>query len=362
MLKWILTDCLTTAFFIVAAAQVMPWVEQARADSKRRDLTILNWSDYMDQSLIAEFEVQHGIKVRQILFDSEDSRTDLLLSTQAVGYDLILVSNSDINAYIRQGWLQPLDPERLQASRQHIAPRWNEFSDTATRYGMPYLWGTLGFAYRADLLKKAPSRWIDLYRPGAELQGHIGMIEDSRDLIGMALKALGHPLNSSDVQQLTEAEELLLAQAPYVRSYQYNLPGSDSALVSGELKAAVLYNGDALALQEYSPELKFVLPQEGGNIWIDYFALGSHAPNPDMAYAFLKFIHQPEHAARLSQKLFFATPNETAQTLLPESVRLNKAIYPDAQILARSEIHQALPPLAQKRRNVITSHLLRGRQ
>lgn len=199
---------------------------------------------------------------------------------------------------------------------------------------------------------------MDLLQPIKELHGKVSMIGDSADMIGTALKAMGYSLNSTDAQELKEAEALLQAQAPAVKTYRYLSLNEDSALLTGEVVMSMMYNGDALMLQEYSDNIAFVLPEEGGNIWADYLSVLSSSSKKAEAKRFINFLNEPEIAARLAQHVYYATPNRTAEALLPASFKDNPVIYPSGEALENSEPYRRLPPRTQKNRAAIFSRIV----
>ncbi len=323
----------------------------------QQQLIILNWADYLDPELVQEFEAIHNAKVSEIYYSSDDNRTQLLLQNGAAGYDLILASGSDLRLYDKRQWLRPLEHSRIP-NLVHIDPRWLTAFDGAQEFAVPYFWGTTGIVYRSDLLPKPISSWLDLYRPEAALQGKVAMLEDARDLIGMALKALGYSANSSDPQQLRQAEQLLLEQKPHVRTYEYLTLDEQSPLIRGDVVASMIYSGDALMLKAHQEKLTYIVPKEGGNIWVDYFVIGSKARNPELAYAFLNFINDPERAARLAEHVYYATPNRAAEALLPETFTSDPVIYPSRDALSHSEFYGPQPARALRQRNGITARVL----
>lgn len=316
-----------------------------------RTLVLLNWSEYIDPELVEEFEQQFNAKVSEVYFESDDLRDDMMLETGAIGYDLVIVNGINVDSYRKRGWIAPLDEARLP-NLKYVDRHWREAFEGAGGYAVPYFWGTLGIAYRQDLVEQAPSSWLDILQPPESLHGKIGMIENSRDLVGMALKALGHSANSSDPAAIKAAEQLLLAQKPYVKTYSYIALTEESALVNGDLVAAMVYSGDALMVQEYDENIQYVLPAEGGNIWVDYLAVVEHSKNKDLAWAFINFLNEPEHAAQLAEYVYYATPNTAAEKLLPQEFLADPVIYPSKEALARSEFHTPLPPRAVKKRNL----------
>ncbi len=319
-------------------------------------LVFLNWSEYMDPELVAEFEALRGVKVTQLYFESDDTRDQILVESKSQGYDLAMVNEVQLDLYRRRGWLAPLDPAAIPNLR-HVDPRWFDAFPAAVGYAVPYAWGTLGIAYRADLIPKPLTRWMQLFRPDPALRGRILMHYHARDLISMALKALGYSANSVDPQELEQAQQLLLEQKPHVKSYSFLSLDESSALVSGEVVAAMMYSSDALMVQRHHPAITYVVPEEGGTLWVDYLAALEAGKNQDLAWAFMDFLSQPDKAAQLAMYLQAPTPNRTAMALLPEAFLAHPAVYPPQEELLRSEVYTALPPLALRLRNAIFADL-----
>ncbi len=326
------------------------------ASQDKPTLIILNWSDYLDPALVSEFESRYDVQVKEVYYETDDERTQMLLDNNAAGYDLILSSGVDLEAYIKLGWIAPMRPE-LIPNLKHIDPKWRQAFAGASDHAVPYFWGTVGIIYRSDRLKKPITSWLQLYRPDPELQGYVGMIDSGRDLLSMALKALGHPLNSTDPAHLAAAKTLLQQLQPHVRSYKYLLLDENSEMLSGDILASMIYSGDALMLQEHSDDLTYVTPTEGTNLWVDYFTLGAKGSQPELAHQFLNFINEPENAAQQSEFVYYATPNLAAEALLPQSIRDNPVIYPDDATLSRSEFYRQFDIQGIQRRNAILLQL-----
>jgi spermidine/putrescine transport system substrate-binding protein len=322
-----------------------------------RELTILNWPDYMDRAVIADFERAFNVKVREVYFEAIDKCTEMLLDNDGKGYDLVMVSHFNLEPYRQQGWLGPLDTTRIPNLR-HIGPRWMRVYPGGVIYSVPYFWGTVGIAYREDLVATAITTWKQLFLPDPSQQGKIMMIDSVRDSIGFALKALGYSFNSTNPAELAEAEKLLKAQRPSVKAYGYIKLKEDSEMLTGSISMALLYNGDALMLSGREPRIRFVIPQEGSSIWVDHLALMSKAREKELAHAFLNFINEPIQAARLAKFVHYATPNQTAEALMPESYRKDPIIYPPPQVLERCEDYQELPPQTMKLWNQIYARVL----
>jgi len=349
--RWVL------ALFLAWSGTVIAQTGNDAGSTGMPELVLFTWSGYLDPGLVASFERQHGVRVKQVYFATDDIRDDYLIKTDGAGFDLVLVAGYKVDLYRRYGWLAKL-PENKLTNLRHLDPRWRNAFPSTRGYAVPYAWGSIGIAYRKDLVTRPPSSWMDLFRPAADLQGKLFMIEDVRDTIGLALKALGHSVNETDSRALQAAEQLLLAQKPFVKTWHYLSLTADSALVSGDLAMGMLYNGDALTLQEYDERIDFIIPQEGTALWVDYLAVLKGSRQQQLAWSFIDFLNEPENAARLAEYIYYATPNRAAEKLLPREFLENPVIYPPRRILDKSEFYEQLPPRASKQRNELFSRLM----
>lgn len=322
-----------------------------------RELAILNWTDYVDPALVDEFEAKFRVTVREIYFGSDDAREEMLIDTGGSGYDIVIVNGVNLEVYKRRGWLAPLRQDDVP-NLKFVDTRWLDAFPASHGYAVPYFWGTLGIAYRKDLVTEPISKWMQLFRPPEQLRGKIGMISSSRDAIGMALKALGYSANSTDRDELREAEQLLLAQRPYVRSYTYPALTEESGLVSGDIAAAMLFSGDALMLKQHHSTIEYVAPAEGGCLWVDYLVVMQSSSNKVLAKSFINFLNEPDNAKRLAEYVYYASPNTAAEQLLAEAFLNDSVIYPSSEIMEKSESYTTLPPRAERMRNMIITRVI----
>jgi len=322
--------------------------QQVKADAQT--LVFLNWADYMDPELLVEFKRQTGIEVKQSYYDSDEGRDQIMATSDGAGYDLILISGLALDSYLKQGWLAQL-PKPLSHDVSKIEERWWQAFPGAKAHAVPFFWGTLGIAYRTDLVNEPITHWRQIYNPAPEMKGKITLIDSAREVLGMALKSLGYSLNSSNKQHFNEALTLIQQQAPFVASYNYVDLDEGSALLSGETVAAMMYSGDALMLQEHSDQIAYVLPSEGGNIWVDYLAIPAKAKNPKAAMDFINFLNKPKQAAQLASYVYYASPNEAAWPYLSADFLQDTTIFPSQKSLAQSEFFAPLPPRLLKKLN-----------
>ncbi|MBF0627122.1 MAG: spermidine/putrescine ABC transporter substrate-binding protein [Magnetococcales bacterium] len=343
----------------VASMLLWPRSGLAKKKAKSDTLTLLIWPDYLDPGVIEAFEQQRGMKVKQVFFESDTERDQLLVKKGGDAFDLMVVNRINLPFYARQGWIAPVDRNRLKGL-DRIDPRWIAEPDSAANlWGVPYFWGNIGLAYREDRLIAPPASWMDFFRPAEMLRGRIQAMESDRELIGMALKALGHSVNSEDGAALSAAETLLMEQKPHVKSFRYIELGPDSPLVTGEVWMAMVFNGDALKLREHHESIRYIQPREGSALWVDDLALGSNASGHELALDFLNFLLDPAMALRNAEALHFATPNREALRLASKGYLDNAAIFPGEELLQRSETVRPVSPRTQRRINDIVARLLK---
>jgi spermidine/putrescine transport system substrate-binding protein len=349
-----------TLLSIITLAFVLSALCGAPATAKEppRELSLLIWTEYVDPELIAEFEAKHNVRIKSTYFESDDVRDRMVQEVEGGGFDIGLVNDVMVGPYARRGWIAPIDKAAVP-NLKHIDPRWLTAYPMVETYGVPYFWGTLGIAYRKDLIKRPVTSWMDLFRPDEALRGRIIMVYDVRDTIGMALRALGYSVNATEPEQLAEAARLLERQKPYVRNYSYVSLTERSGMVTGEFAMTMLYSGDALMLQKYNDNIQYVVPSEGTNLWTDYLVIFKNSLHKDLALDFINFLNKPENAARLAQFVHYASPNMAARKYLPQDFLADLTIFPPDEVIARSETYMLLPPKTMKTRNDIFARLTR---
>ena len=341
----------TTMIFILLLS-----VNSMAAESK--ELIFLNWGDYMDPGVLEEFKKRTGITVKETYFESDAERNEILLEANGNGYDFTITDGVSLQVLAKRGWLEPIKGETIP-NLKHIESHLREGHPMAETYGVPYFWGTTGIAYRKDLVKTPVTSWMDLFRPDESLRGWIGMVAETKEAIGLAMKALGYPLNSPDSRHLKEVETLLKEQAPYVKTYKYVSLGENSSLVNGDVVMSIMYNGDTLMVQEHNENIAYVLPKEGSLIWIDYLSIMRESKNKKEVRQFIDFLNEPEIAAQLADYLYFATPNMAAKALMSKEYLEHPVIYPSGDALQKSELLEKLPARANKRRESVMSRIVR---
>jgi spermidine/putrescine-binding protein len=296
-------------------------------------LNVYIWSEYLPQEVIDEFTRRTGITVRYDLYDSNESVLEKLQSGVA-DYDLVVPSDYMVRILIDLELLRPIDRGRLPGLA-NLDPRFlNQDFDPGNRYSIPYVWGTTGFGYDKRRVGRAPDSWAPLFDPAN--RGQILMLDDMRECFAVALKHLGHSLNSTDPKVLREAADLLKKQKPLVKTY--NSGDYENILAAGDVWFAHGYNGQIAKVAAREPErLGYVLPREGATLWMDNVCVPRTARNVASIYAFLGYILEPEVNARIVNGISYASANIPARKFIKSEILSDPAVYPPDSALEKCE-------------------------
>lgn len=310
--------------------------EERATPPDMQELRTFAWPGSFPASVITAFEDRFEVKVRQNFFESETVLERVLAIRDGQGFDVIVTSGFGIPIYQRRGWLVPVTEQDVP-NLVHVAPRWRTAYPGA-EVCLPFQWGTTGIVYRRDLVPEPLTRWSQFFNlRGAAFRRRLIVPDDSVELVGFALKALGYSYNATEPAALDAAERLLVAFQPSIHSSFIPSLEEDSVLVTGAAIAAILYNGDAQALLGHSEDLVFTIPQEGTELWVDYLCIMKASRQPSLAATFLNFLQEPAIAAETSRSTLYAPTNRAAEALLPDSFLQNPGIYPPEAVIEASE-------------------------
>ena len=324
--------------------------------SATESLKIYTWTEYIDPDVVVEFEEMFDARLEFAYFESDQARDEQLALNAGHGFDLIMISNLQMDNYIRRGWLEPVNWQ-IVTNGKYIEDRWKNTNEGSGHYGLAYFWGTLGIAYRSDLYPEGLHNWMDLLDPQESLHQKVLMKNDIRELMAFALKSQGYSANSQNSEHIVQAAEILRKQKPTVLTYGYPTLNETSVMLDGTISAAAMYSGDVLMLQDLDDRIAYSLPKEGGLIWADYFTVAKSSQNKELAFKFLNFINEPKIAARQAEYVNYATPNKAAMDFVSQEYRDNPVIFPSKHDLEKSEFIRPLPPRTQKKINVVGTAL-----
>ncbi|WP_088809229.1 MULTISPECIES: ABC transporter substrate-binding protein [Listeria] len=301
-------------------------------------LTIYNWGDYIDPTLIKKFEKETGLKVIYQTFDSNEAMMTKI-EQGGTTFDIAVPSDYAINKMKQENLLIPLDHTKLP-NEKYLDQRFMNLSfDENNEYSMPYFWGTLGIIYNKKMFPdKNFDNWDSLWDP--ELKNQILLIDGAREVMGLGLNSLGYSLNDTNEEHLQEALQKLKKMTPNVKA----IVGDEIKLLMADNEAgvAVTFSGEASEMLSENEDLDYVIPKEGSNLWFDNMVIPKTAKNVDGAHKFINFMLKPENAAINAEYVGYATPNEAAIKLLPKEISQDKRFYPDMNELDNLEVYDNL--------------------
>lgn len=314
-----------------------------------RELYVYNWGEYIDETVVEQFEEETGIKVTYDHFETNEEMYPVI-EAGAVNYDVVCPSDYMIQKMAENNLLSELDFNNIP-NLKNIDPQFLEMSksfDPENKYSVPYTWGTVGILYNTKLLEEkglpVPTKWADLWNPA--YAGEILMQDSVRDAFMVALKSLGYSMNSVDEAELQTAKRLLIDQKPLVQAYV--IDQVRDKMIGGEAAIGVIYSGeilyiqDEVANQDLDYTLEYVIPEEGTNLWLDAWVIPTTAQNKENAEKWIDFLCRPDIALKNFEYITYATPNKAAKEMLDEELQNNKAVFPDTEQLTNCEVFQYL--------------------
>lgn len=296
-------------------------------------INVYNWGDYIDKDVVKDFEKEYGIKVNYDMFETNE---DMYIKVKQGGsnYDVLFPSDYMIERMIREGLLLKLDKSNI-ANLDKIDKKFMDLDfDPNNDYSVPYMWGTVGILYNKTMVDEEVNSWDILW--DKKYSGDIIMLNSQRDAIGITLKRLNYSMNTRNIEELQKAKKELIKQKPLVSAYMGD--NIKDAMVSGEGALAIVWSGDAVAMIRDNPDLAYVIPKEGTNLWFDNMVIPSTAENKDGAEKFIDFMTRPDIAARNTEYIGYSTPIPEAIELLPDDIKNSKVAYPPAEDIENVEI------------------------
>ena len=301
-------------------------------------IVFYNWGDYIDPELLTQFEEETGYSV---IYETFDSNEAMMTKIEQGGtrYDVAVPSEYMIEQMIEADLLQEID-HSLLPNLENINPRFLDLEfDSNNRFSIPYFWGTLGIIYNTNYVDESEvQQWNDLWNP--KFRNNIMIYDGAREVLGVGLQSLGYSLNETDSTRLREATNKMKTLMPNIL-----------ALVADEMKMhlgneeamiGVTFSGEASMAIWENPELAYVLPEEGSNLWFDNIVIPHNAQNVEGAHALIDFLLRPEVAAQNADYVGYSTPNEAAMALMDPEVISDEAFYPSEDALDKLEVYRGL--------------------
>ncbi|KFN50445.1 polyamine ABC transporter substrate-binding protein [Arenimonas composti] len=342
-----------------------PDATSGRASGGDRTVYVYNWSDYIAEDTIANFESETGIKVVYDVYDKNETLETKLMAGSS-GYDVVFPSARPFAArHIQAGVYLPIDRAKL-TNWGNLDPAiltGLEDFDPGNAHVVPYMWGTTGLGINVGKVREALGEDVDLdswdilFDPAnaAKLAAcGIAVLDDEQETFAAALLWKGrdpNALQGDETQVVSDAYAGIRQHIRYFDSSRYI-----DDLANGDVCVAMGYSGDVFMAAdraeeaENGVEVAYVLPKEGALRWVDVIAVPKDAPHPEEAHAFIDYLLKPEVAAGISSYVAYATPNTAAIPLVDPEIAEDPSVYPPSEVMARLHDPQTLDPAVTRER------------
>ena len=281
-------------------------------------INVFNCGDYIDPSLIKQFEKETGIKVNYDTYDTNEIMYQKV-KTNPGTYDMVeAIDFSNIPNY------------------EYIGEEYKNLSyDPNNEYSVPYMWGTIGIIYDPTVVTEPVTSWDILW--DKQYKDNVYMFNSIRDTMAIGLIKTGSSINSTAASEIEAAKDALIAQRDATNPV-YVVDEVKDNMIAGEKALATVWSGDAIYIMNENPDLEYAIPEEGSNKWFDGLVIPKGAPNKSGAEAFINFLCDPDNALKNVEYIEYSTPNTAAFEMLDEETKNNPAAYPSEETLARCKI------------------------
>lgn len=311
----------------------------------QEELHIYNWSDYIAEDTVANFEKATGIKVTYDVYDSNEVLEAKLLAGRS-GYDLVFpTARPFADRAIKAKLYQPYDKSKLSnyGNLDKVIMKSLSDIDPGNQYLIPYMWGTTGIAYNVDKVKEILGddmpldSWKLVFDPEITKKLSacgVALMDDPIEVFVAARAYLGKPTDDFSKKAIEEAADVVAGVRDNIRYFHNSQTINDMA--NGDICVAHGYSGDMLQAQSRAAEadkgvhVEYIVPSEGAVVWTDVAAIPADAPNAANAHKFVNYLMQPEVVAPISNYVAYANANSAATPLVDAEVRDNPGIYPPA--------------------------------
>lgn len=301
------------------------------ADGENGQVIVYNWGEYIDPETIEMFEEETGITV---VYDEYETNEIMYpkVESGAASYDVVCPSDYMISKMIANDLLAEINFDNVPNAKENIGTQYFEQSkgfDPENKYSIPYCWGTVGILYNRTMVDEPITRWSQLW--DEKYADNILMQDSVRDAFMVAEKLNGFSMNTLDPDELETAKNSLIEQKPLIQAYVVDQVRDK--MIGGEAAIGVIYSGEAIFTQRENPDLEYVIPEEGTNVWIDSWVILKDAPNKENAEKFIDFMCRPDIALMNFDYITYSTPNTAARELIEdEDIRNSDIAFPDLSL------------------------------
>jgi len=318
LLGSILTGCRGLSSLIIGSD-----ISVSNNKSSEKVLNVFNWSEYLPDSVIKDFEAKYNIKVNYITYSSNEEMLAKIMAGDDI-YDISVASDYMVDVMRKQKIIEPINMNNVPNFKNIGAQFKNLSFDPGNKYSVPYMWGDAVIAVNKSLVKWDITSYSDLW--DSRLRKSLVVLDDERAIIGIALKKLGYSINETDPAKLEQAKEQLLLLKGNIKAFNSDSPKTE--LLKGDATVGFLWGAEAALAEKQNKDIKTFFPKEGMYIWQDNFVIPKGANHKENAELFINYILDPQVSAKISKEFPYANPNAAAHQYIDGSTLKNTTIYP----------------------------------
>lgn len=278
------------------------------------DLVISNWDGYMAPDAVANFTAATGEPAEMVVHATNEEIMGKLIASGGAGYDVAFVSSPFAEVLNAMGLLEPIDPARVP----NLANLYPEAAglphDPGNAFSVPYAWGTTGLCYRSDLVSPEPTSWNDLLKPSDQNKGKVTLLGTDRWLLAAGFLARGYSVNDTDQAHIDEVQADLTAAKSTMLAFDDTT--FYSKLVSGEANLVHAWDGWCNYGIAENAAIKFAVPSEGSDLWVDTMVVLKASQNKDGAFKFINYILDAGNHKWAAENILYKVPNKPAMEAL----------------------------------------------
>jgi spermidine/putrescine transport system substrate-binding protein len=302
-----------------------------------------NWADYVNPDTYKRFQNEFGVRVKKDFYASNE---DLLAKLQggARGYDLVVPTGYMVQVMGEEGLLEELDKSKVPLFETNVDDKFKGLPyDPDDRWSVPKDWGTTGYTYRTDLVKERPTTWKEFFELAkTKYSGKVVLLDGIPEVTGSTAVMLGYSYNTEDEQELDEVRKELLDLKPHILAITST--EVRQLLTSGRAVIGMTWNGDGAVVASEKPA-EYVVAEEGGEFWIDAYAIPVGNKNTDAAYAWIDYTYEPEINSLETAYHNYGSvvKRELLEGVMDEKLLKNEDIFPAPEVIEKLEANSIGP-------------------
>ncbi|MGN0145415.1 MAG: PotD/PotF family extracellular solute-binding protein [Clostridium sp.] len=302
-------------------------------------INFINYGENIGEGILEEFEEKYGIHVEQEVYDAPEEMYNKLTSG-AVQYDVAVSIDYLVQRMIAEDRLEKINfnnvPNMSKIADDHLGKSF----DPDNEYSIPYMSGTIGICYNTDYVTEPIDSWSDLW--DSRYKKNVVLLDGMRDSLGATLKMLGYSLNTTNEDEINEAKDKLIELKKNGNLLAVGSDDNTYKMASGEAGICILWSGEGLNLEAEHDNIKFVVPKEGANFWIDSLCIPKGTKNKENAEKFINFLCEKDPSYRTAEEIGYTTPQIEAREEQDESVKNNPNAYMPKELLDKCESYDYL--------------------